>query len=181
MTTRFLISLLAPLAIACGSKSAGDTAPPTGEDHHDHHHAATGGDEHDHHPAADANASPEALAAAETAAFEKARPVFEKHCSKCHSREGKNAKPKSLDHFDMTSYPFGGHHAAEIAAELRKVLAIGGGKAIMPMDNPGAVKGDELDLIAAWADAYDKAHEGGSHGHDGHGEGEHHHDGDHDH
>jgi hypothetical protein len=39
----------------------------------------------------------------------------------------------------------------------------------MPQDNKGAVKGDELALIAAWADAFDKAHAGGAHegmGHD---------------
>jgi hypothetical protein len=58
----------------------------------------------------------------------------------------------------MTSYPFGGEHAAEITQSIRKVLAIGGGKAKMPKDKPGSVQGPELSLISDWADAYDKAH-----------------------
>ena len=45
-----------------------------------------------------------------------------------------------------------------------------GGKAKMPFDQKGAVQGDELSLIAAWADAFDASHRGGAHeGHDGHG------------
>ena len=96
--------------------------------------------------------------AAETAAFEKAKPVFEKHCASCHTKSGKNWSAKKLKEFDMTSYPFGGEHAKEIGKEIREVLAIGGGKATMPKGKPGAVKGDELALIAAWADAFDAAH-----------------------
>lgn len=34
----------------------------------------------------------------------------------------------------------------------------------MPKDKPGAVEGDELALIAAWADAYDAAEDAGAHG-----------------
>jgi mono/diheme cytochrome c family protein len=109
------------------------------------------------------------LLAAEIAAFEKAKPVFDRHCAKCHVKGGKLATAKKLDHFDMTTYPFGGHHAMEISGEIRKALAIGGGKATMPFDKKGAVKGDELALIAAWADAFDASHKGGAHeGHGGH-------------
>lgn len=103
------------------------------------------------------------LMAAEKAAFELAEPVFKQHCAKCHVKGNKKAKAKTLEHFDMTTYPFGGHHANEITGEIRKVLGIGGGKPTMPMDDPGAVKGDELSLITAWADAYDKAEGGGAH------------------
>ncbi|HKE16414.1 MAG TPA: hypothetical protein VKB80_16190 [Kofleriaceae bacterium] len=103
------------------------------------------------------------LAAAEQSAYELAQPIFQKHCSRCHAKGGKKARKKSLSHFDMTSYPFGGHHAADIAAAIRKVLAIGGGKATMPMDKPGSVEGSELELISDWADAYDKAAAGGAH------------------
>ena len=39
----------------------------------------------------------------------------------------------------------------------------------MPADKKGAVKGDELALIAAWADAFDASHKGGAH--EGHGGG----------
>lgn len=162
-----LLSLLVLAMAACGGKSPPETAPqPTTEDRHDHPAEAP--------PADNADQGKTDLAAAETAAYERAKPVFEKYCSKCHAKGGKNAKPKSLEHLDMTSYPFGGHHAAEIGAEVRKVLGIGGGKATMPMDDPGSVKGDDLALIAAWADAYDKAHEGGAHAGRGHG-GHHHH------
>jgi len=115
-----------------------------------------------------------ALLAAETVAFEKAKPVFDNLCAKCHSKSGKLATTKKLEHFDITTYPFGGHHAMEISGSIRKSLAIGGGKATMPFDNKGAVKGDELALIATWADAFDASHKGGAHeGHSGHGEHEH--------
>jgi len=109
------------------------------------------------------------LLAAETAAFEKAKPVFEKHCARCHTKDGKLAAKKKLDHFDMTTYPFGGHHGMEISGEIRKTLGIGGGKPTMPFDKKGAVQGDELALIAAWADAFDASHKAGAHeGHGGH-------------
>lgn len=103
------------------------------------------------------------LLAQEKSAFELAQPIFKKHCARCHEKGNKKAKPKILKHFDMTSYPFGGEHADEMGKEIREVLAIGGGKATMPMDKPGSVEGDELALIAAWADAYDKAAAGGAH------------------
>ena len=103
------------------------------------------------------------LLATETVAFEKAKPVFDKFCMSCHVKGQKNATAKKLKQFDMSSYPFGGEHAAEIAKEVREVLAIGGGKAKMPKGKPGSVKGDDLALIAAWADAWDAAHAGGAH------------------
>lgn len=109
------------------------------------------------------------LLAAETAAFEKAKPVFTKHCARCHTKGGKQSTKKKRDHFDTTTYPFGGEHAGEIAEEVRETLGIGGGKPTMPMDKKGAVKGEELALIAAWADAWEAAHKGGAH--EGHAEG----------
>ena len=101
-------------------------------------------------------------AADEQAAYEKAKPVFTKYCASCHTKGGAKAIAKKLDHFDMTTYPFGGHHATTIAATMRKVLAIKGGKPTMPSDKKGAVKGDELALIAAWCDAFDAAHKANS-------------------
>ena len=103
-------------------------------------------------PAAGAEPTPD------QAAFEKAKPVFVKYCANCHQKGAPKATAKKLDHFDMTTYPFGGHHAATMAATIRKVLAIGGGKPTMPADKKGAVKGAELALIAAWADAFEAAH-----------------------
>lgn len=109
------------------------------------------------------------LLAAETAAYATARPVFEKYCASCHKQGEKNATKKKLEHFDMTTYPFGGHHAAEVSKEIREALGIVGSKPTMPKNKPGSVTSDELTLIAAWADAFDAAHPGGVHeGHDGH-------------
>jgi mono/diheme cytochrome c family protein len=104
-----------------------------------------------------ATRSPAQLLASEKAAFERARPVFQQHCARCHAEGGKKAKPKTLGHFDMTRYPFGGHHADEMSATIREALGIGGGEPSMPMDDPDALEKSELSLISAWADAYDKA------------------------
>lgn len=114
------------------------------------------------------------LLAAETAAYEKAKPVFDANCARCHTKNGKMSAKKKLDHFDMTTYPFGGHHAMELGVQIRKSLGITGTKVTMPFDKKGSVKGADLALIAAWADAFDAAHAGGAHeGHDGHGEHKH--------
>jgi mono/diheme cytochrome c family protein len=98
------------------------------------------------------------LAAAEKAAYERARPVFEKHCRRCHAPGGEKATAKSLGHFSMDGYPFGGHHAASAGAAVREVLGVSGEAASMPADDPGAVKGDELDAVIAWSKAFDQAH-----------------------
>ena len=120
------------------------------------------------------------LLAAETAAYEKAKPVFEKNCSRCHTKGGKLATGKKLDHFEMTTYPFGGHHAMELGKAIRKALGISGEQPTMPADKKGAVKGEDLAAIAAWADAFDASHAGGAHeGHGEHGHGDHDHDHDH--
>ncbi len=109
------------------------------------------------------------LLAAETAAFEKAKPVFDKHCARCHSKDGKMTGTKPREHFDMTTYPFGGHHAMEVGKQIRKALGIDGSKPTMPNDKKGSVQGEELALIAKWADAFDASHAGGAHeGHGGH-------------
>jgi hypothetical protein len=97
---------------------------------------------------------------AERAAFAEARPAFERHCLRCHSKEGAKAKSKARAHLDMTGYPFGGHHAGEAGAAIRAVLGVGpkAHRATMPSDDPGIVKGDELASIMRWADAFDAAH-----------------------
>jgi hypothetical protein len=95
----------------------------------------------------------------EAAAFAAAKPAFERHCFRCHTTAGKKSKRKALEHMSMDRYPFGGHHAAQAGPAIRKVLGIGGAtKATMPSDEPGAVTGDDLAKIAAWADAFDRAH-----------------------
>jgi mono/diheme cytochrome c family protein len=106
-----------------------------------------------------------AIAAAEKAAYEAARPVFEKYCSNCHSAAGKKSSNKKLDHFNLDSYPFGGHHAAEIGETIREVLGVTGEEATMPKDKPGAVNGAELDLVVAWSKAFDASHKAGLHDH----------------
>lgn len=106
--------------------------------------------------------SPDSLQA-EQAAYAQARPVFEQHCAACHTTAGAKAKPGALKHFNMDQYPFGGHHAADVAAEVREVLGLTGKEATMPKDKPGAVQGDQLSLVSAWADAFDRAHAAGAH------------------
>ncbi|MEJ7598384.1 MAG: hypothetical protein WKG01_10775 [Kofleriaceae bacterium] len=108
------------------------------------------------------------LLALEMAAYEKSKPVFAKFCASCHSKGQKNAKKKTLDHFDISTYPFAGHHAMELGEAVRDVLGLTGDKPTMPKGKPGAVKGDDLALIAAWADAFDAAHKGGAHEGQGH-------------
>jgi hypothetical protein len=95
----------------------------------------------------------------EIAAFDAARPAFEHHCFRCHTSAGKKSKPKTLEHIAMDSYPFGGHHASEAGKAIRKVLgADGKSKPTMPSDDRGAVAGDDLVKVLAWADAFDRAH-----------------------
>jgi hypothetical protein len=96
----------------------------------------------------------------ERAAYEAARPAFERHCFRCHTAKGRKAKQKSLSHLSMDRYPLGGHHAAEAGAVIRRVLGAGPDKkpATMPSDDRGAVTGDDLSKILAWADAFERAH-----------------------
>jgi len=94
-------------------------------------------------------------------AYERARPVFEKYCTKCHSPSSPGADSMAIEHLDMGAYPFKGHHAAEAGAEVREALGASGEPATMPDDEPGAVKGAELDVVLAWAAAFDRAHGGG--------------------
>lgn len=103
------------------------------------------------------------LLAAETAAWESAKPAFQKSCATCHTKGGKKAAKKKLDHFTMDSYPPGGHHTATIGLTIRDVLGISGKQPTMPFDKPGSVTGDDLAAIKAWADAWETAEKGGAH------------------
>ena len=94
----------------------------------------------------------------ELAAYKRASPIFENYCAKCHTTEGGKSSATALAHFNMDNYPFGGHHAHEITAAVRKALGAAGGAPTMPADNPGAVRGEDLRLILEWADAYERAH-----------------------
>jgi hypothetical protein len=99
-------------------------------------------------------------AAAERVAYASAKPVLASYCAPCHTTEGSRSTRAARKHFNMDTYPFGGHHSAAIGREIREVLGASGPKATMPKDDPGSVQGDELRLIVAWADAFDKAHPG---------------------
>lgn len=88
-------------------------------------------------------------------AYERAKPVFQKYCAKCHTEQ--SGKRTALKHFVMDSYPFGGHHTANMPATIRQVLGQDGKRATMPRDKPGIVQGDELKLILEWADAAERA------------------------
>ncbi|HLL24091.1 MAG TPA: hypothetical protein VK427_18290 [Kofleriaceae bacterium] len=112
-------------------------------------------------PKADPDAGKKLALAAELAAFEKAKPVFVRECRSCHVKGQRNASAKKLEEFEMTTYPFTGEH--NTAKDIREVLAIGGGKPSMPKNKPGSIKGADLAVIAAWADAYDAAEAAGAH------------------
>jgi cytochrome c len=95
----------------------------------------------------------------ELAAYKIAKPVFEWHCFRCHTTAGETTKQEALEHLSMDQYPFGGQHAGDAAAAIRKVLAAAGeSKATMPLDTPGAVVDDDLSRILAWAEAFDRSH-----------------------
>jgi len=103
------------------------------------------------------------LLASERTAWDTAKPVFDKACASCHTKAGKKAAKKKLAHFDMDSYPLGGHHAGTIGSTIRDVLGVTGKKPTMPYDKPGSVKGDDLAKIQAWTDAWEAADKGGAH------------------
>ncbi len=162
--------------VACTSGSAGAPGAQHAETKGDHHDAtATSREGRELGPVSEPSAANEGsppsaegepdLAAAERAAFDRARPVFERHCASCHASSGRGAKTSSLSHFNMDGYPLGGHHAHEIASAIREVLGATGKRPTMPRDQPGAVKEQELELVLEWADAFDRSHAAGGHEH----------------
>lgn len=110
-------------------------------------------------------APPDDPVAVEHAAYERAKPVFERHCAGCHQQGQPKATKKALTHFDMTTYPFGGHHARDIDVSIRKVLGADGGKPTMPKGKAaGSVRGEDLAAILTWTEAFAAAKASGSHG-----------------
>jgi uncharacterized membrane protein len=103
------------------------------------------------------------LVAAEKTAWQAATPALQKHCARCHVKDGKGATKKKLDHFDFTSYPVGGHHARKIGVTVRTVLGLEKKKATMPFGKAGSVTGDDLAAIKAWTEAWDAADKAGAH------------------
>ncbi|MGH1348839.1 MAG: nuclear transport factor 2 family protein [Nannocystales bacterium] len=108
--------------------------------------------------------------AAEVATYKAAKEVFAKHCGGCHARGGAQWSEKAAAHFDMSSYPFGGHHAAEIDQEVLRSLGQSGRGATMPKSAPGSLSPDEMALIASWARAFAVAKDAGFHGEASHGD-----------
>lgn len=157
---------IAPLALASAS-CASTPAPMPGESPATSLADAPPAQPHGDHEAGGSSASPQASTVpevpasppplAEHAAYERARPVFERFCSSCHTASGSGSGKAALKHFSMDAYPFGGHHAAEMTATIRKVLGASGAPPTMPRDRPGAVTGEDLALVLAWADAADRS------------------------
>lgn len=88
------------------------------------------------------------------ATYAAARPVFERHCGKCHSRAERGGNKDALKHFDMTSYPFRGHHADAIAPSIASAMGLDGSEATMPKGKAaGSVSDQDLAAIRAWVDA----------------------------
>jgi hypothetical protein len=166
--------ILAAALAACGSKPAATPTTPAepAHDHMDHDHAGSGSAVATPDPVADKQTDPVKpdpakvnadLLASERSAWDTAKPVFDKSCSSCHTKAGKKAAKKKLDHFDMDTYPPGGHHTGTIGYAIRDVLGISGSKATMPFDKPGSVQGDDLAKIKAWTDAWEAADKAGAH------------------
>jgi mono/diheme cytochrome c family protein len=144
-------TLVVALIAACGSSPAPTTTPA--EPAHDHDHMDTTLD-----PKVKAD-----LLASERAAWDAAKPVFDTACATCHTKAGKKAAKKKLDHFDFDSYPPGGHHTGTIGYTIREVLGFAGKPATMPDNQPGSVQGDDLAKIKAWTDAWEAADKAGAH------------------
>ena len=125
----------------------------------------------DPHAGHDEAKQKDAIAAAEQAAYERAKPIFETFCAKCHASSGKKTTKKTLGHFTIDAYPFGGHHATTAGETVREVLGVTGKNATMPKDNPGAVTGTDLEAIVEWSKAFDASHAAGLHDHGDHGSG----------
>ncbi len=171
--SKYLVMFLATAALAaCGSKSSPTpTTPP--EPAHDHGGAGSAvttpeptprePDKPVEPPKPDAVKVKADLLAAETSAWETAKPVFTKSCATCHTKAGKKSAKKKLDHFNMDTYPPGGHHTATIGFTIRDVLGISGKKPTMPFDRPGSVQGDDLGKIKSWTDAWEAAEKAGAH------------------
>jgi hypothetical protein len=173
------LTLSLSLTQSCGPSAtpAGAETPAPAQTPHTEG-AAAAPDAHASHvhatPGADPEpAQPRALLAEEQRAYEAAKPVFERYCTSCHTSSGAKSRKSTLEHLNMDAYPFGGHHAHEIGALIRRTLGAGGEKATMPKDKPGAVRGEEIALIVAWTEAFDRSHAAGlhRHGHEGHGSG----------
>lgn len=170
-----LLFLSAGLA-SCGSKSSAPTTPTDpAHDHAEHDHAGTGSaaampdpmpkePDKPTEPTKPDQAKVKAdLLASERSAWDTAKPVFDKSCASCHTKAGKKSAKKKLDHFDMDTYPPGGHHTGTIGFTIREVLGVTGKKPTMPFDKPGSVQGDDLAKIKAWTDAWEAADKGGAH------------------
>jgi len=176
MTTHIALILTAVLA-ACGSRSSSTPTTPAepAHDHADHDHAGSSTavampdptPKEPDKPTEPAKPDPAkvkaALLASERSAWDTAKPVFDKACATCHTKIGKKSAKKKLDHFDMDTYPPGGHHTGTIGFTIRDVLGISGKKPTMPFDKPGSVQGDDLAKIKAWTDAWEAAYKGEAH------------------
>lgn len=193
LESRLLLSILLAAVVGCASREASPSqAPPPSQSVHSEAESETPSrsqgarSEAEHSEAAHSEAStaesPAATATTaapgvplveeERTAYEAARPVFETYCANCHTSGGGKASKDALGHFSMDAYPFGGHHADEVSAAIRKVLGVSSSPPTMPRDRPGSVKGEELQLILTWAKARDRARTpppgSGSHDHTKH-------------
>lgn len=177
MTKHIALILVAAIA-ACGSKAPASTTPAA-VPVHEHESTEHGGAATDASPPTGQESSRPAvpaeptkpdvadvkadLLASERSAWGAAQPVFEKACASCHTKAGKKAAKKKLDHFNMDTYPLGGHHTQTIGFTIRDVLGISGKKPTMPYDKPGSVQGEDLAKIKLWTDAWEAAEKAEAH------------------
>jgi hypothetical protein len=151
--------------VAAEPAAIADPEPPPADPHAGH-----GG--HGGHAGHGAPAAA-AITEAERVAYDRARPVIERHCARCHTAGGAKATEITVAHIDLSSYPFDGHHTHELGPALRRVLGADGGDPEMPHDDPGAVKGADLEALLALAAAWTAAHPDGAPAAEHHDHGEH--------
>jgi hypothetical protein len=172
-TSHAFLGLFSALALAgCGSSGAtpaNSPSPAAGNTEHGHQHS----DDNGHHsepaevpvevpvPALEAPVTID-LMATEMAAYQRAKAVFDEQCAGCHTPDSSRKKPKKgVAHFSMATYPFDGHHRAELGESIRVAIGATDKAATMPQDDPGSIEGAELEALVAWADAFDAAAKAG--------------------
>jgi hypothetical protein len=137
--SRFTLGVVFLGLVACGASGA--TQHPEAASHSPNEHTHAEG-----RTANSSNAtsktSPPGLEVSpeERAAYEKARPLFETYCAKCHTTQGAKATAEALEHFGMDAYPFRRASRCGNHGDDSRSLGATGSKPSMPRDKPGAVR-----------------------------------------
>ncbi len=86
----------------------------------------------------------------ELAAYERARPVFERECKRCHASGTRLTSTAAMGGVDMSRYPFGGGTPTEVARRIGVSIGLFGRGATMPPTRLPGLRGEDAALVAAW-------------------------------